>query len=278
MQPPLQSPTRLAGRIDRLGLCLLLLLISFAWFFFSFRAVVPAALSAVAMTVIFLQTIRLGEKRTLSRREKALRERIGGEMAVDSLLLQTPVSAASNAAAWLTQALSLSNFTPKEDGVLALYEKESVFIACIQQHASTATSYDATLACIRRARRENADICIVCSTSDFSQEAVLLVEDLSPKTRLLGRPGLIHMAGKTAPATDEQLRALGKRRRQKFKRSLFQARILDPAKKRRYLFYGAGLSLMYLLTHQLIHLIPALVCLILVALCQRKPNHKFSIE
>ena len=278
MQPPLQSPTRLAGRIDRLGLCLLLLLVSFAWFYFSFAAVIPAALSAAAMTVLILQTIRLGEKRTLFKRERELRERIGGEMAVDSLLLQTPVSAASNVAAWLTQTLSLSNFVPKEDGVLAQYEKESVFIACVQRHASAATGCDATLAAIRSARRENADICIACSTSDFSQEAVLLVEDLSPKTRLLGRSGLIHMAGMTAPATDEQLRALGKRRRQKFKRSLFQARILDPAKKRRYLFYGAGLSLMYLLTRQLIHLIPALVCLILVALCQRKPKRRFSIE
>jgi len=277
MQPPLQSPTRLAGRIDRLGLCLLLLLASFAWFYFAFTALLPAALSAVAMTILILQTIRLFEKRTLTKREKALRQRIGGEMAVDSLLLQTPINAASNVAAWLTQTLSLSDFLPKGDGVLAKYGQDSVFISVIQQHASTAAGCDATLAAIRSARRENADICIICSTSDFSQEALLLVEDLSPKTRLLGRSGLIQMAGVTAPATDEQLRSLGKRRKQKFRRSLIQARILDPAKKKRYLFYGAGLSLMYLLTRQLIHLIPALVCLILVALCQRKRKHRFTI-
>lgn len=277
MQPPLQSPTRLAGRIDRLGLCLLALLLSFAWFFYLFSSLLPAALSAAAMTALILQTVRLGEKRTLDKREMALRRRIGGEMAVDSLLLQTSTSAASNVAAWLTQAISLSGFIPKEDGILAQYEKESVFIACIQQHASTPAGCDATLSCIRNARRENADICVICSTSDFSQEAILLVEDVSPKTRLLGRSGLIHMAGVTVPATDEQLRTLGKRHRRKFKRSIFQARILDPAKKRRYLFYGAGLSLMYLLTRQTIHLIPALVCLLLVALCRRKPKQKFTI-
>lgn len=277
MQPPLQSPTKLAGRMDRLGLCLLVLIACFVWFYYLYGSFPAAVLSSAAMTVLILKTIRLGEKRTLHKREKALRRRIGGEMAVDSLMLQTPTSAASNAATWLSQVLTLSDFEPKPDGILATHENETVFITCVQQHASSPTGCDATLACVRNARRENADICIACSTSDFAQEAILLVEDISPKTRLLGRSGLIELAGVTAPASDEQLRALGKRRQQKFRRELFQARILDPAKKRRYLLYGTVLSLMYLLTRQLVHLIPAMVCLILVVLCQMRPKRKFSI-
>lgn len=277
MQPPLQSPTRLAGRIDRLGLCLLLLLLCFAWFYFLWGNVLAGAVSSAAMTVLIQCTIRLGEKRTLSRREDTLRRRIGGEMAVDSLLLQTPVNAASNAAAWLMQTLTLTDFDQREDGILARYDAQSVWIACIQHHPSSPTDCDAVLACIRNARRESADICIICATSDFTQAAVVLSEDVSPRTRLLGRSGLIHMAGIAAPATDEQLRALGKRRRQKFRRELFQARILDPAKKRRYLLYGIGLSLLYVFMRQLVYIIPAMVCLCLFALCRKKPKRKFSI-
>lgn len=277
MQPPLQSPTRLAGRIDRLGLCLFLLIICFAWFEYLWHHVLAASLSSVAMTILILSTISLGEKRTLNKREVTLRQRIGGEMAVDSLLLQTPTSAASNTAAWLMQALTLTDFEQREDGILARYEQESVWIACIQRHASGPADCDDVLSCIRNARRENADICVVCATSNFSSSAMLLVEDITPRTRLLGRSGLIQMAGIAAPATDEQLRALGKRRRQKFRRELLQARILDPAKKQRYLLYGIGLSLLYVFMRQLVYMIPAIVCLCLFALCRRKPKHKFSI-
>lgn len=236
-----------------------------------------ASISSVSMTILILCTIRLGEKRTLNRREVTLRQRIGGEMAVDSLLLQAPTSAASNAAAWLMQALTLTDFEQHEDGILARYEQESVWIACVQRHASTPADCNDVLACIRNARRENADICIICATSDFTQSALLMVEEVTPRTRLLGRSGLIHMAGIAAPATDEQLRALGKRRRQKFRRELFQARILDPAKKRRYLLYGIGLSLLYIFMRQLVYIIPAIVCLCLFALCKRKPKQKFTI-
>ncbi|MCL1963458.1 MAG: hypothetical protein FWF69_00145, partial [Firmicutes bacterium] len=101
--------------------------------------------------------------------------------------------------------------------------------------------------------------------------------DITPRPRLLGRDELIKMAGVAAPATDEQLRALGKRRRQKFRRELWQARILDPGKRRKYLFYGLGLSALYLFTRQVIYVIPGLILLVLFALCRKKRNAKFTL-
>ncbi len=277
MQTPLQSPTRLAGRIDRLGLYSLVLLICCGWFYLLWGKILPALSAGVALSVLVFCTVRLGEKRTLARRETALRRRIGGEMAVDSLLLQSSASAVSNAVAWLTQTISLTNFQKKAHGILAEHEQEHVWVSCLQRHASEAAGCDDVLEAVRQARRENADVCVVCATSDFTQQAVMLAEDLTPRTKLLGRSGLIGMAGVAAPATDEQLRSLGKRRRQKFRKELWQARILDPAKKRRYALYGIGLSLLYLLTRQILYAVPALVCLLLFAFCRGKKKAKFSL-
>ncbi|MDR0896704.1 MAG: hypothetical protein LBN04_02485 [Oscillospiraceae bacterium] len=277
MQTPLQSPTRLAGRIDRLGLYVLLLLGCFAWFYWLWGSVLPACASAVALSLLISRAIQLGERRTLKHREAALRRRIGGEMAVDSLLLQPAASAVSNAVSWMTQVVNLTDFQPKAHGLLAAHDAQRVWVSCLQKHAGSASGCDDVLACVRHARRESADICIVCSTSNFTPEAMQLAEDVTPRTRLMGRSGLIKMAGIAAPATDEQLRALGKRRRQQFRRELWQARILDPAKKRRYMIYGLGLCALYLLSRQLIYLIPALVCLLLFGLCKRKRAAAFTL-
>lgn len=277
MQTPLQSPTQLAGRIDRLGLYLLTFLLCFGWFYALFGLVWPALAAGFGLSVLAVRTFQLGEKRTLARREAALRRRIGGEMAVDSLLLQSQENAASNAASWLTQALPLTDFAPRGGGVLARHETGLVYISCVQKHASGTAGCDDVLARVRDARREDADICIVCSTCAFKQDAVMLAEEMTPKTRLLGRDGLIGMAGLSAPATDEQLRTLGKRRRREFRRELITARLLNPDKKRRYALYGLGLSALYLFTRQVIYVIPAVVCLVLFAFCRRKKHAKFSL-
>ncbi len=277
MQSPLESPTRLAERIDRFGLYALVLLISCGWFYLLWGAILPSLSAGVALALLVLQTVRLGEKRTLARRETALRRRIGGEMAVDSLLLQSPANAVSNAAAWLSQALTLTDFATKEHGMIAQHTQGAVWIECLQRHASAPADCDEILATVRNAREENADICIVCSTSDFTSQASALAEDLTPRTRLLGRAGLIGMAGLAAPATNEQLQTLGKRRKQKFRKELLKARILDPTKKRRYAIYGIGLSLLYVLTKQILYAIPALVCLLLFAFCRRKASKVFTL-
>ena len=277
MQNPFELKARLAGRIDRLGLYLLIILASIGWFYVLYGRIVPSLFAGLSLSVLIACAIRLGERKTLRRREAALRQRIGGEMAIESLLLQSKKSATNNIISWITQTLLLENFVHKANGVLADHESGRVFISCLQKHPSSQATVDDVLAAVRHARRETVDTCIVCATCDFSGQAIQHANELSPRTRLLGRSGLISMAGTAAPATDEQLRTLGKRRRQKFRRELWQKRLLDPGKKQRYLLYGIGLSLMYLLTKQLIYIIPAMICLGLFALCRRKPSGRFTL-
>ncbi len=276
MQPPLQRKTRLAGRIDRLGLSLLILTACVLWFYAVFGRALPALAAGTALALLALRTIQLGENRTLLRREAALRRRIGGEMAVDALLVMSGRDAAANAASWLAQALPLTDFAAKARGMLAAHEGRRVWIACLQRHASTPASCDDVLGCVRDARREGADICVAASTSGFAADAIRLAEALSPRTRLLGRDGLIEMAGSAAPATDAQLSSLGRGGRAP-RRDLILARVLDPGKKRRYALYGVGLTVMYLASRQPVYLVPGFVCLALCALCRRKKKTKFTL-
>ena len=275
---PLQSPTRLAGRLDRFGLLLLAFILCCGWFYYLWGSIVPALPAGIALTVLLAATARLGEQRTLARREAQLRRRICGEMAVDSLLLQPESSAVANVAAWLSGELALQEFQPRAHGMRARLGEQSVWIACLQRHAGSRATCDDVLACVRAARREKADVCIVCATCAFCADAVALSSELSPKTRLLGRSGLMDMAGAAAPATDEQLRALGRRRRKQFRRELWQARVFEPRKARRYGAYGLGLLAMYLLLRQMVYLIPALVCLALFVVCRcRRQRGSFTL-
>ena len=116
---PLQSPTRLAGRLDRFGLLLLAFILCCGWFYYLWGSIVPALPAGIALTVLLAATARLGEQRTLARREAQLRRRIGGEMAVDSLLLQPESSAVANVAAWLSGELALQEFQPRAHGMRA---------------------------------------------------------------------------------------------------------------------------------------------------------------
>lgn len=277
MQNPLETRTPLAGRLDRLGLYLVVPLLCCAYFYAVFRRIAAALPAGLALSVLVLMTIHMGEKRSLKGREEALRRRIGGEMAIESLLVQSPESATSNVIGWLCQVLALDQFEPVDNGTIAHHEMGSIFISCLQKHPSGIATVDDVLCAIRNARQHSVDIVIVCATCDFSPQAEQVAEEATPRTRLLGRSGLISMAGVAAPASDEQLRALGKRRRQKFRHEIWKTRILDPAKKRRYLLYGVGLSLLYLASRQVIYVIPALVCLLLFGLCRRKKAGRFTL-
>lgn len=93
-------------------------------------------------------------------------------------------------------------------GMRARLGEQSVWIACLR--ATPAAARRATTcspACAPRGARRRTSASSA-PPGAFCADAVALSSELSPKTRLLGRSGLMDMAGAAAPATDEQLRAL----------------------------------------------------------------------
>ncbi|GHU66343.1 hypothetical protein FACS1894184_04090 [Clostridia bacterium] len=275
---PLDRPTPLSGRIDRIGLRALIIALSVGWFYLLWARPWPAVAAGAALAALWMMAIRLGEKRTLAARETSLRRRIGGQLAVDSLMLQTEVSAAANAASWLSELVPMSDFEQTGDGVIALSEGRRVYVQCIRKHSSSRAGRDDVLAAVRTAREHSIDVCVVCATCPFASEAVLLAEEMVPRTRLLGREGLIRIAGVAAPATNEQLQELGRRQRdRRFDPELWKARLLQPGKGKRYGVYGLGMLVMLIVTRHWAYIVPSAVCLLLFYLSRRQKVSAFEL-
>ena len=78
MTSPFDTQSRAATLLDRLSLRLLLLFGCVAYFAVLWRASRESLLAGGALFVLVLLTLTLLEKRTLKRRDRMLRERIGG--------------------------------------------------------------------------------------------------------------------------------------------------------------------------------------------------------
>jgi len=231
---------------------------------------IQAAAAGVALGLLWNQVIVYGEKRTLSTREQSLRRKIGGQLAVDSLSFQSAVSAASNAATWISHAVPLNDFEQTKDGVLADSEGKRVYIECLRKHPSSKASRDDVLSAVRNGKAHAADVVVLCSTCSFAPDAIAYSDELTPRTHLLGRNGLIRLAGVSAPATNEQLHELGARTRVKrFDVAAWKSRILQPGKAKRYCAYGLGMLLLLIITRQWVFLIPSIACIALFIFSRR---------
>jgi hypothetical protein len=275
---PLDRRTPASTWIDRVGLRLLILLLSVGWFYLLWAKLWPALLAGGALAALWMLALRLGERRTLASRETSLRRRIGGQIAVDSLVMQSAASAAANTATWLSGLLPLTDFERTADGVLARSDDRQVYIHCIRKHPTSKAGRDDILSCVRAARELSVDVCVVCATCPFAPEAVILAEDMSIRTRLLGREGLIRIAGVAAPATNEQLQELGRRQRdRRFDPNLWKERLLQSGKGKRYGLYGLGMLAMLTVTRHWAYAVPAAVCLLLFYLSRRRKTTAFEL-
>ncbi|GHU73653.1 hypothetical protein AGMMS49992_12960 [Clostridia bacterium] len=275
---PLDHPTPVSGRIDRVGLRLLILALCVGWFYLLWAQPWPALAAGIALAILWMFVIKLGEQRSLAARETSLRRRIGGQIAVDSLILQSAASASANAATWLSELIPLIGFEQADDGVTAQSDGKRVYIVCLRKHGSSKAGRDDVLASVRSAREHGADVCVVCATCPFASEAVLLAEELQPRTRLLGREGLIRIAGVAAPATNEQLRDLGRRARdRRFDPALWKARLLQNGKSKRYGLYGLGMLAMLIVTRHWAYIVPSVLCLLLFYLSRRQKVKAFEL-
>ena len=267
---PLQRPTKVSQTTDRIGLRVLILALCFLWFFALWGKLVQAVAAGFALTLLWNQVIVYGEKRTLAAREQSLRRKIGGQLAVDSLTFQSAQEAAANAAAWIANAVPLDDIELVKDGVLADSEGKRVYIECLRKHPASKASRDDVLSAARNGKSHDAEVVVLCSTCSFAPDAVAYSEELSPRSRLLGRDGLIRLAGVAAPATNEQLQELGARTRGKrFDIEAWKSRILQPGKARRYGAYGLGMFALLLTTRQWVYAIPAVACLALFVFSRR---------
>ena len=258
--------SRLSVLLDGLGFHFLTFSLSLAWFVLLWGLRLSSLTAGCALYVLVL-LIRLKTRDgRLKRKEKQLRARIGGEMALERLTLCPRDQANFEIAMLLSLRLPLTLLRSGEEGTLCAYHEEKLLIAFQQAPEGETIGAGQVLALQKSVRQSGAQRGVLCVPCGISQSARDQAQGAVPVS-FLSRDKLLSLFGRVNPATDQQLVALGKRRRQRRTVSLLRV-ALNRSRARRYLCYGTLLLLLYQLTHLLYYALPGLICVCLAAACR----------
>lgn len=256
--------TALASAADHLLRVLLAWAAGVGWFVALWGLCLPALTAGTALGGLFWLCARLLGKKQVQKKEAALRQTLGGELALEKLLLASPDEAAFQCVQWLQARTRLQI----ESGGLGMWDGETVLFRLFAQHPGTEISSQQVSETIRKARQAQVQRILLCTTAPLSSAACRLAETAEPSLRLVGREELIQLAGACCPATDEDLCRLKQRKPKRRSAREWLKIILHPSRAKRYFWYGVGLAALTLATGQRFYPIPAAVCLLLFAGCK----------
>ena len=263
----------LSGLLNALGLRVLIAVGAVGWFVWLWGVGMPALLAGLALGVLGQLAMTRGRARYAERREDAVRARLGGELALEELALCPPREAHAQAARLLAMRYPLTLRHAEADGALCLYapkghEAELLLVVCAARPRDAALSSGDVAPVMRACRARGAQRGVLCLTCATSARVESEAAAGPVPVRVVRREVLLQLAGHAAPATDEQLMALKARRRRIARVDSVAQRVLHPAKARRYMGYGIGLMLLFVLTGARALPVPAAVCLGLGAACR----------
>lgn len=256
--------TALASAADHLLRVLLAWAAGVGWFVALWGLCLPALTAGTALGGLFWLCARLLGKKQVQKKEAALRQTLGGELALEKLLLASPDEATFQCVQWLQARTRLQI----ESGGLGIWDGETVLFRMFAQHPGTEISSQQVSETIRKARQAQVQRILLCTTAPLSSAACRLAETAEPSLRLVGREELIQLAGACCPATDEDLCRLKQRKPKRRSAREWLKIILHPSRAKRYFWYGVGLAALTLATGQRFYPIPAAVCLLLFAGCK----------
>lgn len=265
MQEYLQK-SHLSQAMDALGLHALLLLFSAGWFTLLWGLRLQSLLAGAGLYGLLALILRKGRDSRLHRREQRLRRQIGGEMALERLLLTAPEKAHFEAAMLLSLQSPLTLLRMEEAGVLCTLRGDRVLVSFVQLPPRDKLRAGHVLHCQRAVKALGGDRVILCLPCQISEEAREQASS-GPAVTLIPRDRMIALFGAQAPATNSQLVALGQRKRKKAPLKRWLRRILDRQKARRYALYGCLLLGFYLATGIGYYAWPGLICVALATAC-----------
>lgn len=273
MTSPFDRKNAFASTLDRLALRVLVLLLCIAYFFILWRSGPASLLAGFALFALISLAALLFEKRTLSVRDRMLRERVGGMIALDELIMM-PCSAASER----VQALLCKVLGGKSmDHALMRCGGETWLIRLAQCLPGTTASQGDVLGAHRARIEHGADKVALACTAGFSPEATRAAEWADPPVRLINGRQLAALFGKLHPATDEDIARHIARQKKPFSWARIRALALSGAKLRRYLLCAFLLLMFYLLTQSLPALLSCLLSFTLAILCDRENKRRFTL-
>ncbi len=263
---------RLSEMLDSLGMAALLYLVGTMWFAWLWGLNVPSLLAGAALGTLLWTARVQWRKRTVARREKALRSRLGAELMLESMLFAEPKEAHFRAALLLAEKWPITMQSVKEEGVICRQGEETLLIQCVRIAADSELSVNDLLSAQRAVKRLKADRAVLCVLGKVSPKTAAKAEQAIVPLRLIRRDTLLSLAGRFAPATDEQLIELGKRKRRPAGQGSITRLVFRRDKAQRYHLYGVGLLILYILTGARLYAVPGLVCLTMAVMCNTGRN------
>ncbi len=272
MTGPFDSKNRVATALDRLALRLLLFFLSVGYFFMLWHSGALSLLAGSALFALAMLTLLLLERRTLTRRDHALRVRVGGAIALEELMLLPAVEAEKRVCLLLAQTLGGT----AQDSILT-YAGRTYLVRCAQTLSGSAAGEGDVLSAHRAKTTSGAELCILAGTGGFSPAAQCAAEWMEPPIRLIAGRQLALLFGQQHPATDAEIARRARRQRTPFSRGRIRALALSPSKQGRYLLVAFLLMMLYLLLHSTLSLVFALVSFVLSILCARENQKAFRL-
>lgn len=258
--------SRIGGAMDGIGFHVFAYLGSSAWFIWQWGLRLPALTAGAALYGLIVLLRRKIRDDSLVRKEKRLRAAIGGELALERLLLSSPERANFELAMLLSVRCRLILLQITDAGILCSLKGEKILIAFVQLPASAALGAERVLFFQREVKKHHGSRGIMCAPCTVSPEAREQAEG-QPGVSFISRETMISLFGSANPATDGQLVTLGQRRK-KAPAARWLHSVLDIRRARRYACYGGLLLGMYQFTHLPYYAIPGLVCVFLAAACR----------
>lgn len=263
-----QPKTPVAEVSDRLMRASVAIGAGVAWFVLLWGLCLPALTAGFALGVMLWLCARQFSRQITQKREKQMRRMIGGELAVNRLLLEPPRKAAFQCALWLAPRYPLVMQKAVDWGVIGLLDGKKTCIRLIARHASQTITAQQVVECAREALERQMEQTLLCLTAPADDQALAYAGTLDPPMRIIEREELMMLAGFAHPATDEDLRNIGRQKRTRRSAQEWLAVALNASRARRYFWYGLGLSALALLTGSGYYLVPAVLCLGLFTACK----------
>lgn len=262
---------RFSNLVDDVGLRLVLFALGIGWFVYLWGLGVPTILAGLALGMMGQLALQQFRRRTVDRREEALRRRLGGELLLEELLLAPSRQAHFQAAMLLGAKYPLTMERVTEEGMLCRSGDERLLVSCIPLPEGSEVGQGNIIAVQRACRKHGVMRGVACTTGRCSGKVEAWAAEGNIPVRIIRRELLLRLAGHASPATDEQLVELGKRRKRPAAAGVGRT-ILRQDKAKTYMIYGVGLMLMYIVTGLKYYPIPGGVCLVLAVLCRCWPG------
>lgn len=254
--------------MDGLGLCALLYGLALLVFVWLWGLGSPALLAGGALGTMLWMLRARWRRRTVARREKTLRSRLGAELMLESMLLADAREAHFRSALLLAERWPVVLQSVKETGVLCRQGEETLLVQCLRMPEDSALSAGDLLSAQRAARLLKADRAVLCVLGKVPPKIAARAEQGAVPVRIIRRETLLTIAGQLAPATDEQLVELGKRKRRFSQQGSVLRLMLQRDKARRYHLYGLAMLVLYLVTGGRLYAVPGMLCLTMSVLCR----------